>query len=47
MACVLVAEGYNGGRTHAPGLVIPLFRFCSPDNSHFYASRTAAAGVLD
>jgi len=25
MSRVLVAEEYNGGRTHAPGLVIPFF----------------------
>jgi len=35
MARVLVAEEYNGGRTHAPGLVIPFFPFCSPELSHF------------
>jgi len=40
MTRVLVAERYNGGRTHAPGLVIPSFCFCSPDLPHFYASRT-------
>jgi len=34
MARVLAAEGYNGVRRQAPGLVIRLLRFCSPDLSH-------------
>jgi hypothetical protein len=34
-ARVLVVERYNGGCKHAPGLVIPLFRFYSPDLSDF------------
>jgi hypothetical protein len=47
MTRVLVAEGYNEGRTYVAGLVVPLFRFCGPDLSHFYASRAVAAGLLD
>jgi len=33
-ARVLMAEGYNGGRTQVPGLVIRMFRFSSPDLPH-------------
>jgi hypothetical protein len=47
MAGILVAEGYNGGRKHAYGLVVHMFRFRNPDLSHFYTSRTVAAGLLD
>jgi len=41
MARVLVAEGYNGDRTHAPGLVPLTFLTCC------YASRTVTARLLD
>jgi hypothetical protein len=43
-ARVLAAEGYNGGRTQAPGLVIRMFRFCSPDLSHLLLCKQDSNG---
>jgi hypothetical protein len=43
-ARILAAEGYNGGRTQAPGLVIRMFRFCSPDLPHLLLCKQDSNG---
>jgi len=44
MARVLVAEGYNGGRTQASGLVDHMFRFSSPDLPHLVLCKQDSNG---